>query len=311
MNIAQLKEIISRYLAGKASDKETTFINEWFGRALKDAEQVPVTEYTETQRIEVLGNLHAAMNKDHKIIWLRWVGMAAAACLLLLAGYTYRFELLDITDPIPMQKVAAMKFQVKKIVLPDSSVAILNSGSEIIFPVRFRGNKRNVQLNGEAFFDIAQDPSSVFAVTAPHIQVQVLGTSFVVTDGTSIPAASVSVKTGRVAVTTDEKKTQLSANEGLVYDQLNRIVNIDKHMDVDIEWTNKQLVFNNSTLADVFREMEKLFDVKIKVAKPAIDTTKFTGAFDTGDSLDGMLKVISLSYRLTIEKSKSGTIMIR
>ena len=311
MNIAQLKRIIDRYLANTASGKETAFMNEWFNRALKDAEQVPVTAYTETQRIEVLGNLHALMNKGHQVIWRRWAGIAAAACLLLLAGYTYRFQLLDITDPIPMQKVTAMKFQVKKVVLPDSSVAILNAGSEIIFPVRFRGNKRNVQLNGEVFFDITQNPSSVFTVTAPHIQVQVLGTSFVMTDSVSIPAAGVRVKTGRVAVTTDDKKTQLSAHEGLVYDQLNRVVNIDKQVDADIDWTNKRLVFNNSTLADVFREMEKIFNFKIKVAKPAIGTTKFTGAFDTGDSLEDMLKVISLSYRLTIEKSKNGTIMIR
>lgn len=305
MNIAQLKRIINRYLANTVSGKETAFMNEWFNRAWKDAENVPVTAYTETQRIEVLGNLHALMNKDQRIIWLRRAGMAAAACLLLLAAYTYRFELQDITDPIPMQKVTAMKFQVKRVTLPDSSVAILNAGSEIIFPVRFRGNKRNVQLSGEVFFDITQHPSSVFTITAPHIQVEVLGTSFVMTD------SGVSVKTGRVAVTTDDKKTQLSAHEGLVYDQLNRIVNIDKHMDADIEWTNKRLVFNNSTLADVFREMEKTFNVKIKVAKPAIGTTKFTGAFDTGDSLEDMLKVISLSYRLTTEKSKSGTIMIR
>lgn len=280
-------------------------MNEWFNRTLKESEATPVTVHSDTQRMEVLGNLRYEMNKNNKVLWLRWGGVAAAACLLLLAGYTYRFELLDITDPIPMQKVTAMKFQVKQVVLPDSSVAILHGGSEITFPTRFRGRKRNVTLNGEAFFSIIQDPSSAFTVTAPHLQVQVLGTSFVVTDN------SVSVKTGRVSVTTGEKKTQLSANQGLVYDQLNRVVHIDKHAEVDIDWTNKQLVFENSTLADVFREIEQLFNVKIKVASPAINTTKFKGAFDTGDSLDGMLKVIALSYRLTIEKSKSGTIMIR
>ena len=286
-------------------------MNEWFDQALNDKRRVD--ERSEKYRLEVLENLRYAMRQETKLVWLKKASMIAAACFLLLGGasYIYRFEILDIVDPLPMQKVTAMKYQVKQVVLPDSSVVILNAGSEISFPKRFRGNKRNVQLNGEAFFNIKHNPSAAFTIHAPHIQVQVLGTSFVMADGDHIPAAKVSVKTGRVSVTTDEKKTQLGANEGLVYDQLNRIVSIDRHMDADIEWTNKQLVFNNSSLTDVFQEMERMFSVRIKVADPSIGHLKFTGAFDAGDTLAGMLNIISLSYRLTIQRSQDGTIMIR
>jgi transmembrane sensor len=323
MNITQLKRILNRYLAGNASEKETALMEEWCDSALTAAKQTPVTTHSDAQRLTVLENLRNAIHEQEdaptgRIIHFRMARRIAAACIILLGGtalgYRYQFALLDILDPIPVQKVTALKYQVKQVVLPDSSVVVLNAGSEITFPKRFRGNKRNVQLNGEAFFAITRNPLAAFTITAPHLQVQVLGTSFVMADSSNIAAAKVSVKTGRVAVTADAQgfpATQLTAHQELVYDQANGVVNINKHQEVDIEWTNKQLVFNGSTLADVFREIEKVFRVKIKIANPVIGETKFTGAFDTGDSLSGMLNVIALSYRLTIHEGKDGTIMIR
>lgn len=321
MNVAQLKRIINRYLAGNAPGKEAALIDEWYKKAWDEAREAPVTLRSEEHRQQVLERLRQEMQEPlevtGRVIRFRSARNIAAACIVLLGGaslgYRYQFELLDIVDPIPMEKVVARPFQVKQVLLPDSSVVVLNAGSELSYPKKFRGSKRQVHLNGEAFFQVTRNPSAAFTIKAPHLQVQVLGTSFVMTDSSHIPAAKVSVKTGRVSVTADNKgfpATQLTANQELLYDEAGGVVNINRHQEVDIEWTNKQLVFNNAALAEVFREIEHKFQVKIIVNDPAINNMKFTGAFDAGDPLSGMLKVISLSYRLTIHKTKEGNIGI-
>ncbi|NSL90859.1 DUF4974 domain-containing protein [Chitinophaga sp. Mgbs1] len=324
MHITQLKKIIDRYLAGNASDKEAALMEEWCQRAWEETQQTPVNPQAETKRLAVLDNLRLIIQEQPeentiagKIIWFTKARTIAAACLVLLMGtalgYRYQYSLLDIIDPIPLQKVTALRFQVRQVILPDSSVVILNEGSEISYPRRFRGNKREVRLNGEAFFSVTRNPAAAFTITAPHLQVQVLGTSFMMTDSAGIPAARVSVKTGKVAVTSDAKgfpATQLSARQELAWDEASGIIRINRHQDVNIEWTSKQLIFNNAVLADVFREIEKKFGVNI-TATPEIMSTAFTGAFDAGDSLSGILHVISLSYRCSIHTNKDGTIMIR
>ncbi|RBL89013.1 FecR family protein [Chitinophaga flava] len=319
MNVAQLKRIINRYLAGNASGKEAALMEAWYEEALEEARQQPATGQSETHRQQVLERLHLEMQNTPTGRVIRFSGARniAAACIVLLGGaslgYRYQFDILDLVDPIPVETVTAHAFQVKQVILPDSSRVVLNANSEISYPKKFRGKKRQVHLNGEAFFDVVRNPSAAFTITAPHLQVKVLGTSFVMTDSSHIQAARVSVKTGRVAVSADVKGfpvTQLTANQELFYDEAGGVVNINKHQDVDIGWTNKQLVFNNVALSEVFREIENMFHVKINVRDTVINEMKFTGAFEPGDPLPDMLKVIALSYRLTIHKNKDGTINI-
>lgn len=319
MNVAQLKRIINRYLAGNASGKEAALIETWYGTALDEARQTQASPQSEAYRQQVLERLRLEMAEvpAGKVIRFPGIRNIAAACIVLLGGaslaWKYQYDILDTIDPVPLETVTARAFQVKQVVLPDSSVVVLNAGSEISYPRQFRGKKRQVRLNGEAFFNVAHNPSAAFTITAPHLQVQVLGTSFVMTDSSHIQAARVSVKTGRVAVSAETKGfpvTQLTANQELFYDEAGGVVSINRHHEVDLGWTSKQLVFNNATLSEVFREIENLFNVKIQVSDTSIRQLRFTGAFDTGDPLPDMLKIIALSYRLTIQQQKDGIINI-
>lgn len=319
MNVAQLKRIINKYLAGNASGKEAALIDTWYDNALEEARQAPASNQSETHRQLVLEHLRLEMEEipTGKVIRFSRFRNIAAACVVLLGGaslgWKYQYDILDAIDPIPMETVTARAFQVKQLVLPDSSVVVLNAGSEITYPRQFRGKKRQVHLNGEAFFNVTHNAAAAFTISAPHLQVQVLGTSFVMADSSHIQAARVSVKTGRVAVSAETKGfpvTQLIANQELFYDEAGGTVNINRHHEVDLGWTSKQLVFNNVALSEVFREIENLFQVKIQLSDNSIRQLTFTGAFDAGDPLPDMLKVIALSYRLTIQQHKDGTINI-
>ncbi|MDR6567458.1 DUF4974 domain-containing protein [Chitinophaga ginsengisegetis] len=302
MNITQFKRLVSNYLSGNATHREATLLNTYLDKAWEE-KQVPAD--VEEQRLEVWNNLKREIAPPRIRVWR----YAATALILISTGatYTYRLALQNWLDPVPMQSITALKYQVKKVILPDSSVAILNGGTTLIYPQYFRGKQRNITVNGEAFFEVIPQ-TAPFIITGPHLSVKVLGTSFVVADSSSIEKPKVSVKTGRVAVTAGAAVQQLTENEELVYDK--ETIYIYKQTEVNTGWTSKKLLFNESALNDVFREIELLYGVKIKTT-PAISDLKFTGAFEETDTMNDILKVISLSYRLTIHKNKNGIIVIK
>ncbi len=320
MNIQQLRSIISRYLDGKADMKETRLIEEWSNEALDEARQVPDTDQFADRRKAVLLQLRQVMEpvREAKLVKLRRARAIAAAGIVLLGGsltaYLYRYPLLDMIDPVEEQRVVAQQYQVREVKLPDSSVVVLNGGAEIVYPKRFRGPGRNVQLNGEAFFRITADPQAAFVVHASHLQVKVLGTSFVVADGPDADAARVSVKTGKVAVSTHDHgfaTAQLSADQELIFNRTDGSVHIDRHKETNMGWINKQLVFSASPLSIVIGEIERTFNVQIRLADPAIGKQLFTGAFEAEDKVPDILKIIAASYGLTVAESGKDVFIIR
>jgi transmembrane sensor len=299
--------MVNNYLAGNASRREAAIMQQWLDNALAEKE-IPAN--SDQQRQQVLDNLRLAIYEPRKISIWKYSMAAAASVSLLVAATVYRFELQDWLNPVPIQMVTALKYQVKKVVLPDSSVVVLNGGTTVMYPKYFRGPKRSIKVNGEAFFDVTPD-TAPFIITGPNLKVQVLGTSFVVTDSIGIQSPKVSVKSGRVAVTAETVTRQLGAAEELVFNKTQQQIKIYTQQEVNTGWISNKLIFNESVLSAVFSEIEKLYEVKIICGNGATAGLKFTGAFEEADTLDDILKVISLSYRLTIHKNKNGTIVIK
>lgn len=299
--------MVDNYLAGNASRREAAILQQWLDKAMVEKE-LPAD--ADVQRQQALDNLRLAIYEPRKTSIWKYSMAAAASVSLLVAAMVYRFELQDWLNPIPIEMVTALKYQVKKVILPDSSVVVLNGGTTMMYPKYFRGPKRCIKVNGEAFFDVTPE-TAPFIITGPNLKVQVLGTSFVVTDSIGIQSPRVSVKSGRVAVTAETVTRQLGAAEELVFNKTAQQIKIYTQQEVNTGWISNKLMFNESVLSAVFSEIEKLYGVKIICGNAATAGLKFTGAFEQSDSLDDMLKVISLSYRLTIHKKKDGTILIK
>lgn len=321
MNISQLSRIIRQYLRGHANEKETALIDRWLDESLETARQQQVTTQSEQHRLAVWQHLQDTIHvaaPAGKLVWLKRWRTVAAACVLIVAGttlgYYYRYTIQDIVSPIPMEYVSASSFQVKRIILPDSTIVVLNSGSELSYPRYFRGPQRRVALNGEAFFDVQQNASSSFRISGPHLQVKVLGTAFTVTDSNRQTAARVSVHSGRVAVsagTGSFATRQVGPSQELIYHSDSQAVEVQNHTPASNEWISKQFVFNDCRLSVVINEIATKYNVTIRLADPKTGQLAFTGAFEATDTLADMLNIISLSYRLKVEPLKDGTIMIR
>lgn len=310
MTIGELKELLQRYLTGKATDDDLRVVERWFVRTEGKGYSM-----TEEKREEVAARLLPRLraityqDKGRVFVFSRRLRRIAAIFFIVLGSailYRYRYAILDRIDPIPQQTVMAGLYEIRSVVLPDSSRAVLKSGSRISYPVRYRGDSRRVSMEGSVFFDIHKDPSSVFTVHSEQVDVRVLGTSFIVSDSQKAASAVVQVLSGRVGIVHGRQDLgELGAGKELVYDQGTAL-----RQDIDslqaVAWVHKTFSFNETPLQSVFAAIQDRFGVRFVIRKKQAAVKLFTGMFSETDSLKDILLALSLSTGIrysTIDKT--------
>lgn len=181
------------------------------------------------------------------------------------------------------------------ITLTDGTKVYLNSGSTLTYPNNFIGtNERIVQLQGEAYFEVAKNHKKPFIVETSNMNIRVLGTKFNVSAYKNDNTNSVTLVEGKVAVskaiayeTETSKSILLAPNEKASIQTTdidkklskNTVHNIDKH----ISWKNKELVFKNDKFIDISKKLQRNFNVKIVSENENLNNKEFTGRFNKQD----------------------------
>jgi transmembrane sensor len=102
---------------------------------------------------------------------------------------------------------------INEYILPDGSVVALNSNSKLVFPKQFKGDTREVTIEGEAFFDVKPNAEKPFIINAGNAQVKVVGTSFNVCAYPETETVEVVVETGKVQVISKNNELTARLNE--------------------------------------------------------------------------------------------------
>ncbi len=186
-----------------------------------------------------------------------------------------------------------------EIVLPDGSKVWLNAESSIHYKVPFDSKTRTVKLKGEAFFDVKSEKNKPFRVESGDLNVTVLGTRFnfkAFPDDKEIEVVLVEGKV-RLAQTGAEKYEGfvLSPGEIAVWDKMTKqtdisVANVEKH----IGWFKGKLIFEECTLSEVARQLERWFGVEVKIADPEISGRKISTTFEN-ESLYQILNLLELA----------------
>ena len=198
------------------------------------------------------------------------------------------------------------------LVFSDGSSVHLNAGTTIRFPVKFlKGQPREVFLDGEAFFDIIKDEKQAFIVQANRLRTKVYGTKFNVNSYRNNDLDQIVLQAGSVGVKSNGEQTKTSAeillkpNEiaisyktDLLYKQK---VDIKSH----IAWVKGVFMFKNERFEDIFKKLERHYDVSIQINQPALNDSRYTGTFDI-ETIAEVLKTFSqlkgFSYEIDNKK---------
>lgn len=198
-----------------------------------------------------------------------------------------------------------------KILLPDSSIVYLGAGSTLSYPRKFASNIRDINLVGEAFFEVTKNPKKPFVIHTANIITQVLGTSFKV-DAFPGKPVRVLVSTGKVRV--DRKlnnKLQslavLLPGQMVTWDEQSQLKKLGEIAVKDVsDWKTGRLVFKNTRLDEVTEILERWYNVEIKISKNSMAAQQIRINLTTDVPLNKLIKILSVAgdFRYRIDKNQ-------
>lgn len=187
--------------------------------------------------------------------------------------------------------------QLKTIYLSDGSIVKLNSGSDLRYPKHFKGNIREVYLQGEAVFTIRHDSSRPFRVHVGNLMIKDLGTCFNV-KAYQRDLIITTLAEGKVSEQEEQPKSSasitLSPGEQSIYCANSHQFTKEK-VDVDsyMAWTEGNLIFDKSPLSSVIADVAHHFNVKMNIGKDIPKSQLFTTQFSSSESLTDVLGVLA------------------
>jgi len=225
-----------------------------------------------------------------------WYQFAAAAVLLLLAGFWFYSR-----QPLqPEELVRETKQQIDSVSLSDGTIIILAANSKIKYPKVLAKHLRQVTLvNGQAFFKVHRDTLRPFNVSIGKSKVSVLGTSFNI--NYSKAAIDLAVKTGKVMFSPNEISSPavLIAGQALKYDLLQQRIEWINAANAN-SWVTRELQFVDMPLKEVCQQLSACYNVRIRVEDQQQTAKKFNARFKDS-SLEDIFAVLKQTYPIKID----------
>ena len=269
-------------------------------------------KYTDTELEEILNKLVASTRsprgrfsattsypelekrlKSHTrcLTLIRTFSAAAAVALLCLSVWTAYLYM----QPVTIQTVSTLA-ETRTVCLSDGSTVTLNHYSSLSYPEKFKSDKREVKLNGEAYFEVNKNKKHPFIVQTETIDVQVLGTHFNVDAYQNNPAVKTTLLTGSVAVSNKSNSVRmiLKPNEIAIYNKVgNKLTRqVTKNAKDEISWRDGEFIFDNLPLGEIARELSNSFDTPIHIADTSLQSYRISARFRNGEDLETILSVL-------------------
>lgn len=325
----QINLILSKWLTNTASQEELLILENWAGLCDENLEIIETFKKVanESTAEPILVNLDEKTND----IWekalhqktgshRKWGGVFKyAASLFLLAAlamsvfYFQDFGKKQLHDGIAEEPDYIIREnkagQKTKILLPDGSVAYLNSCSSIRYLSGFVGDERRIFLEGEGFFEVAKDKSKPFIVESRSVETIALGTAFNVKAFEKEGEIRVSLVEGEVIVNQlanpDNSQILKPGKELLLSPDSNTFLEQDFDLEEVIGWKEGKLVFTQANLQEIKLRLERWYGVQIDVSGKMPSNWKVTTVYEN-QSLRNVLIDLQYSRKFAYEIKHSN-----
>lgn len=311
MTNEEFNRIIDRYLAGQATPEEKRLMEAFF-EGLERKQGAPDAVASEALWRSIASSItdpEPEPDPEPETKRNHWRSLALVAGSLIVActlGYLGYYMLQSKASELITK--SAPNGEKVIVTLTDGSKVILNSGSSISFPRVFDDSRREINLEGEAFFEVTRNEQQPFIVHTGELSTRVLGTSFNIQafDQNTI---SITVATGRVQVSRDPEHRNGSGEplESVFLDPSQQVVYQNHHFTVNqvdltksIAWKDDILEFDDASLASVVSTLERWYDIDIVFENDEIVHCRINGRFK-GQRLEEVLRSIRYMYKIDYE----------
>ena len=307
MDEKKVKSLLNSYLEGTCSAEEKQQVEAWLDQI--DRRDNAWTHMDVSGRRRYLKSLYRdiealGMGGRHRPGRLLLAAASLAALVALAAlVYTRVPAIRNAIDPVTYVTASTPVGGIREVSLPDGSRIWLNAAASLRYPQEFRDGEREVFLQGEAFFEVAQDTRHPFVIHSGKIKTVVLGTRFDVQAYPSDDHVQVAVESGKVAVSVTDTARGASGTVILTANQLGHYEKATmklttetvKHAGDYSSWRTGTLVFEQSSMEQVLLALERAYDLSFVLANPAIAHCRITGHFDVHQPAKDVIESICLS----------------
>ncbi len=264
--------------------------DEYEEETLKFRRRINITSSEKGNIISLYGQ------KERKTPLLKYAAVILA--LVTVSLFIYKFSFLD-SDSFETQaiyeseiiKKEACKGQKLTIVFPDGTVVKLNSESQITYLKQFSENVREVELSGEAYFDVAHFENWPFVVKTSDTETKVLGTAFNLSAYPGEAMTRIALVKGSVQVTsTGHDPVILKPSEMISINQSDdELVITPFDFEKITGWKDNKIIFDKASFKEVQFVLERWYDVHFHCNKTPVFSGGYTGEF-ADQSLENILR---------------------
>ncbi len=198
----------------------------------------------------------------------------------------------ETAPALQMEELVIPRGKMYKLELYDGTKILLNSESSIRFPNRFQ-KTRNIELKGEAYFEVAKD-GRPFTVSTPQGTITVLGTSFSVSAYTNQPF-KVALTSGRISFRNPHTRATLTAGQTLTCDAEGHATITTANPQRQTSWTQGVIFFDDMTLEDIMHNIERMYDVHIHYSNEAMKQLRFSGECSRFSTVETFMSLLSMT----------------
>lgn len=303
MEIEKFQSLVDKYLSGHTTAEEDAALrscleSEDVSRAFDEYAfekwQNAGSEMPKGVKDEIRRKLLTEIKSPKRVHRLRFLKyMAGAACIAIalvagfLAGKGVRVE-------ESVFECIAANGQKSTVALPDGTKVMLNSGSSLRYSSSYNLHNRDIELNGEAYFEVARKENIPFIVSAKQMTVEALGTKFNVRAYNSEPEIVATLVEGCVRASAGGKEMIMHPAEEISFDkksgEMKKYAAPNKgHL---IPWRDNELYFNGKTLREIGVILERMYNVNVFFEDDSIMEYSYTGLV-RNSSLNNVLDLIT------------------
>jgi len=275
--------LIGKYITGKETRQENEQLKKWLtenpeNRAifntLKDEKEIS----KKIEEFESIDKAKAWERYIEKISILslskslyRWKIAATLLLLLGLAGVlSYFLNTGSQRGNKPLvTTIVTAKGQTSKIILPDSSVVWVNSGTTLCYDNNFSLANRNISLDGEAYFSVTRNENIPLIVSCNELKIKVLGTKFDVCAFPGDKKVNVVLEKGSIELSHAKNRFSgfiLSPGEMAQYDFAGEKINVTRVNSYKFtSWKDGLLIFKDDPMSEVLEKLERWYGIDIEI----------------------------------------------
>jgi len=312
-----------------SSDVEVDFEEEWHRMSTRLGINLDAPKNIASEE-KVNTKSHPKINEHRPINYL----LKVAAVILLIALPAYYFSTFNMistskksSSKVAMQKIETAKGERASMQFSDGSKIMLNSMSSVRFPKVFSSGKREIYLEGEAFFRVIHNEDVPFIVHVNGVTVRDIGTEFNVNGYKEDGSVEVVVRNGQVAVKQDDySKNNGNDSQSANSPHSTREVFLTKGQRTFVKsgqlpskpenvslkpymaWVNGRMVFDGTPMREVIKRLERAYDLKFQVKDSTLLSEKLKASFKR-ETPEKVLGIIAFSLGIDYELHGSTVIL--